>query len=138
MNSVSTAFTNDWYARFRPGRSEVVRLRVARLATVAIGVVGTGAAILMARLNAPSLLYLWFQVIGLFGSGVAGVFLLGALTRRTGAAAGWAGLVAGAGSFWAVGAYSSLSGLAYSAVGVLACLAVGVAVGAVSPRAQAR
>lgn len=138
MNSVSTAFTNDWYARFRPGRSEVVRLRVARLATVAIGVVGTGAAILMARLNAPSLLDLWFQVIGLFGSGVAGVFLLGALTRRTGAAAGWAGLVAGAGSVWAVGAYSSLSGLAYSAVGVLACLAVGVAVGAVSPRAQAR
>jgi hypothetical protein len=92
----------------------------------------------MARLNAPSLLDLWFQVIGLFGSGVAGVFLLGALTRRTGALAGWAGLVTGATTVWAVGAYSTLSGLAYSAVGVLACLAVGVVVGAVSPRAPAR
>ncbi len=129
MNSVATAFTTDWYRRFRPESDDAKRLRVARTATVVIGIVGTGAAIIMARRNDPSLLDLWFKVIGLFGSGVAGVFLLGALTKRTGVAAGWAGLVAGAGSVWAVGAFTSLSGLAYSAVGVLACLVAGIMVG---------
>lgn len=138
MNSVSTAFTTDWYGRFRPGRSEVQRLRVARYATAAIGVIGTCAAIVMARLNAPSLLDLWFQVIGLFGSGVAGVFLLGALSKRTGAMAGWAGLVTGASAVWAVGAFTSLSGLAYSAVGVLSCLAVGGIVGMFQSRGSPR
>lgn len=134
MNSVATAFTSDWYRRFRPQSDDVRRLRVARVATVVIGVVGTGAAIIMARRNEPSLLDLWFKVIGLFGSGVAGVFLLGALTKRTGVAAGWAGLVAGASSVWAVGVFTSLSGLAYSAVGVLACVVTGVAVGSMTRR----
>lgn len=134
MNSVSTAFTTDWYARFRPATDERMRLRVARMATVVIGVLGTAAAIVMARRNDPSLLDLWFKVIGLFGSGVAGVFMLGALTRRTGALAGWCGLVAGAGSVWAAGAFTALSGLAYSAVGIVVCMTVGIIVGLVKPR----
>ena len=127
--TVATAFTTDWYRRFFPDADDHRRLRVARIATVTIGVVGTGAAVLMAGLNDPSLLDVWFEVLGLFGSGVAGVFLLGALTRRTGPVAGWCGLVASAATVWSVGAYTNLSGLAYSAVGIVACLVVGLAVG---------
>ena len=66
---------------------------------------------------------------------LAGVFLLGALTRRAGAIAGWSGLVAGATSVWAVGAFTQVSGLAYAAVGILACLTAGVLVGLVDRRA---
>ena len=88
----------------------------------------------MAGLDDPSLLDVWFKVIGLFGSGVAGVFLLGALTRRTGPIAGWSGLVASAGTVWSVGAFTGISGLAYSAVGILSCLAVGLLVGLVDRR----
>lgn len=134
MNSVATAFTTDWYRRFRPDADDRRRLRVARIATVTIGVVGTGAALVMVRLNDPSLLDVWFKVIGLFGSGVAGVFLLGALTRRTGPIAGWCGLVVSAATVWSVGAYTEISGLAYSAVGIVACLAVGLVVGLVDRR----
>jgi len=135
MNSVSTAFTTDWYRRFRPNAGDRHCLRVARFATIGIGVIGTGAALLMQRVNDPSLLDVWFKVLGLFGSGVAGVFLLGALTRRAGAIAGWSGLVAGATSVWAVGAFTQVSGLAYAAVGILACLTAGVLVGLVDRRA---
>ena len=134
MNSVATAFTTDWYRRFFPDADDHRRLRVARIATVTIGVVGTGAALLMAGLNDPSLLDVWFKVIGLFGSGVAGVFLLGALTRRTGPVAGWCGLVVSALTVWSVGAYTNISGLAYSAVGIVACLAVGLLVGVIDRR----
>jgi SSS family solute:Na+ symporter len=135
MNSVATAFTTDWYQRFFPGRDDQKLLRVARIATISIGVVGTGAALLMVRVNDPSLLDVWFKVLGLFGSGVAGVFLLGALTKRTGAIAGWAGLVAGAVSVWTAGYFTEISGLAYAAVGVLSCLLVGVVVGFIDRRA---
>ena len=135
MNSVATAFTTDWYQRFFPGRDDQKLLRVARIATITIGVVGTGAALLMVRVNDPSLLDVWFKVLGLFGSGVAGVFLLGALTKRTGAIAGWAGLVAGAVSVWTAGYFTEISGLAYAAVGVLSCLLVGVVVGFIDRRA---
>lgn len=135
MNSVATAFTTDWYQRFFPGRDDHRLLRVARIATIGIGVIGTGAALLMVRANDPSLLDLWFKVLGLFGSGVAGVFLLGAITKRTGPIAGWAGLVAGAISVWTVGYFTEISGLAYAAVGVLSCLFVGVVVGFIDRRA---
>jgi SSS family solute:Na+ symporter len=135
MNSVATAFTTDWYQRFFPGRDDQKLLRVARIATISIGVVGTGAALLMVQVNDPSLLDVWFKVLGLFGSGVAGVFLLGALTKRTGAIAGWAGLVAGAVSVWTAGYFTEISGLAYAAVGVLSCLLVGVVVGFIDRRA---
>ena len=135
MNSVSTAFTTDWYRRFRPDADDRRCLRVARCATIGIGVIGTGAALLMERVNDPSLLDVWFKVLGLFGSGVAGVFLLGALTRRAGAVAGWSGLVAGALSVWAVGAFTDVSGLAYAAVGIIACLVAGLSVGLVDRRA---
>ncbi len=135
MNSVATAFTTDWYQRFFPGRDDHQLLKVARIATVCIGVIGTGAALLMVRANDPSLLDVWFKVLGLFGSGVAGVFLLGAITRRTGAIAGWAGLVAGAVSVWTVGYFTEVSGLAYAAVGVLSCLVVGMLVGVIDRRA---
>ncbi|MFB0986927.1 MAG: hypothetical protein QMB94_11555, partial [Phycisphaerales bacterium] len=134
LNSVATAFTTDWYQRFFPGRDDHRLLRVARIATIGIGVIGTGAALLMVRANDPSLLDLWFKVLGLFGSGVAGVFLLGAITKRTGPIAGWAGLVAGAISVWTVGYFTEISGLAYAAVGVLSCLLVGVAVGFIDRR----
>lgn len=134
MNSVSTAFTTDWYRRFRPDAGDRRRLRVARVATVVIGVVGTGAAVLMARLDDPSLLDVWFKVLGLFGSGVAGVFLLGMLTRRTGAVAGWCGLVASAITVWSIGAFTSISGIAFAAFGIVACLGTGLLVGAVDRR----
>ena len=135
MNSVATAFTTDWYRRFRPEAGDRRRLVIARIATITIGIVGTGAALLMVRVDDPSLLDVWFKVIGLFGSGVAGVFLLGALTRRTGPVAGWSGLVASAIAVWTVGAFTSWNGLTYAAVGILTCVSTGLLVGIVDRRA---
>ena len=134
MNSVATAFTTDWYRRFRPKADDRSRLVVARIATVTIGVLGTTAAIVMAKLNNSSLLDLWFEVLGLFGSGIAGVFLLGALTRRTGPIAGWCGLVASAVAVWSVSMFTDISGLTFAAVGIITCLATGFLVGIVDRR----
>jgi SSS family solute:Na+ symporter len=133
MNSVSTAFTTDFYARFRPETTDHQRLRVAKIATVAIGVIGTGAALLMAALNDASLLDTWFKIIGLFGSALAGIFILGAISRRAGSIAGWCGLLAGALSVFLVSTLTDLNGILYAAVGIMSCLVVGVVVAIFCP-----
>ncbi len=86
------------------------------------------------HVNDSSLLDLWFEVLGLFGSGIAGVFLLGTLTRRTGPVAGWCGLVASAVAVWSVSMFTDISGLAFAAVGIITCLATGFLVGIVDRR----
>lgn len=133
MNSVSTAFTTDFYARFRPETTDRQRLRVAKIATVAIGVIGTGAALLMAALNDASLLDTWFKIIGLFGSALAGIFILGAISRRAGSIAGWCGLLAGALSVFLVSTLTDLNGILYAAVGIMSCVTTGVVVGIFYP-----
>jgi SSS family transporter len=133
MNSVSTAFTTDWYSRFRPNASDQHRLLVARIATVVIGVVGTGAALLMVAIDDSSLLDVWFKVIGLFGSGLAGIFILGAISRRAGAIAGWCGLIASALSVFLASTFTDVNGILYAAIGVITCVVVGVLVGIVAP-----
>ena len=133
MNSVSTAFTTDWYKRFRSGAGDAHYLRVARVATIAIGIVGTGAALFMAALDDASLLDVWFKVIGLFGSPLAGLFILGVLSRRAGALAGWCGLLAGVCSVLIASTLTPVSGLIYSVFGIVGCVGVGMVVGAVLP-----
>lgn len=56
INSVSTAFSIDFYKRWWPETSERSMLRVARTACVVSGVVGVGMALLMATWNILSLL----------------------------------------------------------------------------------
>ena len=133
MNSVSTAFTTDFYCRFKPNSTEHIRLKVARLVTVAFGLIGTGAALIMAALNEPSLFDLWLKIIGLFGSSLAGLFILGIVAPRSGATAAWIGLVFGAGCVFFVSFFTSASYLIYAAVGVVGCVTIGTIAGFILP-----
>ena len=133
MNSVATSFTTDWYRRFKPGVSDRRCLVVARIATVAIGLLGTGAALVMAAIDDASLLDVWFKVIGLFGSGLAGIFILGAVSRRAGTLAGWLGLGSAAVAVFWVSNFTTINGLLYAVVGIGTCVGVGSLVGLVVP-----
>ena len=133
MNSVSTAFTTDFYSRFRPDSSDHRRLKVARLVTVIFGIIGTGAALIMAALNEPSLFDLWLKIIGLFGSSLAGLFILGIIAPRSGAAAAWIGLVFGVTCVFVVSFFTSASYLIYAAVGVVGCVTIGTLAGFILP-----
>ena len=133
MNSVATSFTTDWYRRFKPGVSDRRCLVVARVATVAIGLLGTGAALVMAAIDDASLLDVWFKVIGLFGSGLAGIFILGSVSRRAGTLAGWIGLASAAVAVFWVSNFTTLNGLLYAVVGIGTCVGVGGLVGVFAP-----
>ncbi len=125
MHSVATALTTDFYRRFRPQASDRSSLRLARLLTVAAGLLGTVVALWLATRNETSLFLTFQAILGLATSGVAAMFLLGILTQRantfgvlTGAAASVAVLV------W-VTTSTDLNLFLYSVVCILTAVIVG-------------
>jgi SSS family transporter len=83
INSVASVIVNDYYKRYlRPGADDRATLRLARIVTIVMGVVGTACAWLMAEMNAVSLWDPFLHLLGLAGGGLAGLFALGVFTRR--------------------------------------------------------
>jgi len=129
MNSISTALLHDFVQRFQPEERRRDRLRLARMLTVLLGVVGTGTAMVLATYEIKYLFEFFQKVLGLFGGGLAGVFLLGVFTRRTNATGALTGLTVGGLATLGVAFFTSIHFLLYAAVGTLVCLVVGYLVG---------
>ncbi|MCB0555025.1 MAG: sodium/solute symporter [Phaeodactylibacter sp.] len=93
MNSASTVVTTDFIRRLRPIKSEKTYLNLARLITLAIGVIGTGLALLMATWGISSLWDQFNMIVGLFAGGLGGIFVLGIFSKRTNGTGAIAGLI---------------------------------------------
>lgn len=90
LNCSATVLLLDFHKRyFNPEIGEQASVVFLRLATVAWGVLGTGAALLMIR--AKSILDIWWQISGIFGGALLGLFILSLLRVRLHL---WQGLVA--------------------------------------------
>src|SRR5699024_388275 len=94
MHSVSTAWCIDFHDRFRPGASEEKRLAQARNVVILVGLFGTGMSCLLASLPVISLYFLFQEIIGLLGSALAGIFMLGIFTETASAKGTLVGAVA--------------------------------------------
>jgi SSS family solute:Na+ symporter len=71
----------DFYKRyFKPDIGEKASLAFLRITTVIWGVLGIGAALLMIR--ARSILDVWWQISGIFGGALLGLFILAFLRVR--------------------------------------------------------
>ncbi|MDA1265199.1 MAG: sodium/solute symporter, partial [Planctomycetota bacterium] len=125
MNSIATAGVTDFYRRFRPAAEDVVCLRLARRLTLLLGVVGTGAAIALAKTDLRSLLDTFLSLMGLLGGCLAGLFALGLFARRTGQTTALIGVAAGSVTLIAVQQGTQLSGLLYAAIGAGTTVLVG-------------
>jgi Na+/proline symporter len=91
MHSVSTVVTVDFYKRFSKTYSEAKGLKTAKWTTVAVGIIGTAIACLMAAFPVQSIFFFFQEVIGLFGSALAGIFILGVFIKK----ANWKGTLVG-------------------------------------------
>ncbi len=92
MHSVSTVVTVDFYKRFYKSYTEASGLKLAKLTTVIVGVLGTVVACIMATFPVQSLFFLFQEIVGLFGSAIAGVFMLGIFVKKS----NWKGTLIGA------------------------------------------
>jgi len=109
---------------------------MARILTVAAGLFGTISAVLISKMDPDSLWELILLLVGLFGSSLCGVFLLGVFTRRASARGVALGVAASIMSL--IMLRTSIMSLVMrrtfhipihpfltAAVGVLSCVAVG-------------
>jgi len=81
LNCSATVLLLDFYKRYlKPDISEQASMAFLRLATVVWGVLGTGAALWMIR--AKSILDVWWQISGIFGGALLGLFILSFLKVR--------------------------------------------------------
>ncbi|MBQ2363656.1 MAG: cyclically-permuted mutarotase family protein, partial [Bacteroidaceae bacterium] len=101
INSVSTAFSIDFFKRFRPATSDSQLLRVARWSSMVSGLIGLVIALFMATWNIQSLLDYFNTILGLLTSGLGGLFFIAVFMPKVKGYAALIGFIAGeAVVFW--------------------------------------
>lgn len=125
LNSVSTAYCNDFHLHFRPKVNDRKLLRIARVATMVTGVLGVLLALWMASSEIKSLWDQFYRFLGLFTGGLGGMFLLGMLTKKANAKGTLMGLVVSALLIWYISVFTDISFLMYSFFGVASCFGFG-------------
>lgn len=94
FNSSATLFTVDFYQKYKPQAAEKELVKVGRIATVVVVVLGILWIPVMRGLG--KVLYAYLQdVQSLLAPGIAAVFLLGVASRKTTPMAGLIGLISG-------------------------------------------
>lgn len=133
INSVATAFSVDFYQRWRPNVDSQRLLRVARWACVGCGILGVGIALLMCTWNILSLLDYFNTILGLLTSGLCGLFVMGRFFPRIGGKAALAGFVVGTAVVFMTSAWTDVSFLLYSVIGITVSVLTALALSLFSP-----
>ena len=92
FNSSATLFTIDFYQKYKPKAPESELVRVGRIATVVVVILGILWIPVMKGIG--KVLYAYLQdVQSLLAPGIAAAFLLGVVSKKTTPAAGLTGLL---------------------------------------------
>jgi solute:Na+ symporter, SSS family len=125
MNSVATAFTTDFYKRFSPRSSDRSCLNVARIVTIVIGLGGMALALAMNTWDIDSLWDQFNRFMGLFGAGLAGLFVLAIFTRRTSGYGALLGLLGSACVQYQLRELNCIHGILFNVTGMGSCFVIG-------------
>lgn len=138
MHSIATAGTTDFYERFGRPKTSQESLRVARLLTVLLGVVGTGSALLLANMEIQYLWDLFLSIVGLFLGTLGGLFTLGIFSSRAGTLHAWLGAIASTSLLGWCQYATNMHGLLNGGVAVGACVSVGIISSWLIPTGESR
>ena len=125
INSVSTAFSIDFYKRFRSHTSDTKLLVVARWTSVVSGLVGLAMALFMATWDIQSLLDYFNTILGLLTSGLGGLFFLAVFLPRVRGGAALTGFITGEAVVMWMSCCTEASIFLFGATGVLVSVVVG-------------
>ncbi len=125
INSVSTAFSIDFWKRFKPTVNEKELLRVARITCVVSGLIGVVLALFMATWNILSLLDYFNTILGLLTSGLGGLFVMGIFLPRIDGRSALIGFVAGTVCVFFLQFYTATNLFLFGAIGMAVSVAVG-------------
>jgi len=125
INSVSTAFSIDFWKRFRPQVTDKEMLNVARIACVVCGTLGVGIALMMATWNIMSLLDYFNTILGLLSSGLGGLFFMGLFLPRVNGRSALVGFVVGELVVLLMNQYTDTSFMLYGFIGMVVSVFTG-------------
>ena len=124
LNSLSSTTVVDFFRARRSGASDRQSLRLARLATVAWGLVLLAIAI--AARHSHSVLEVGLTIGSIPMGALLGVFLLGVLTTRPGEGAAIAGAVAGLATIVSINRWTPIAWTWYVLIGTSVTFGVGM------------
>jgi solute:Na+ symporter, SSS family len=124
MNSAATAYATDIHFRFN-WSNQVGGLKVARIATLVIGLIGILFALMMATMDVKSLWDEFQKILGLVIGSLGGVFLLGILTKRANSPGVLIGIAGSIIVQTLVAVFEPVHLIVYAATGVISCFLFG-------------
>ena len=128
LSSTSTVIVTDFLQRLGPSRPDHVWLRAAQWITAGMGVIAVGLACVLATVKVESAFDTFQQIVGLTGSGLGGLFLLGIFTRRANSIGAMTGVIASAVALYWLQRHTRVHVYLYSLVGICVCVIVGYVV----------
>lgn len=82
INSICTVCVNDIYGRFAGKYDDLKALRMAKIITVLMGILGTFIAILIASAGIKTMIDVYYQYVIIFMGCIGGIYMLGFFTTR--------------------------------------------------------
>ena len=135
MHAISTAVCNDWLPE-RHSRG-TRGLKSARWLTLTAGTIGTGSALLLSQLDVSSQFLLFSKILGVLGSGLAGMFILGIFTERASTAGTAVGVACSTALLLFLDSTGSVHDYLYALFGIPTCVISGYLASLVLPAAAA-
>ena len=123
INSVATAFSIDFWKRFRPTTDSQLVV-VARWASVVSGMVGLLLALFMATWNIQSFLDFFNEALGLLTSGLGGLFFMAVFMKRVKGYAALIGFVVGEAVVFAMSECTDANFFLFGATGMVVSIVV--------------
>ena len=124
INSVATAFSIDFWKRFRPSTSDKKLVVVARWASVVSGMVGLLLALFMATWEIQSFLDFFNEALGLLTSGLGGLFFIAVFMKRVKGYAALTGFIVGEAVVFWMSKNTDANFLLFGAIGMVVSIVV--------------
>lgn len=126
INSVATSWVMDIQTKITPNMSYKKQTKIAQYISLAIGIFAIIVAMYLARLNVKSAYELFNSFLGLALGSLAGVFVLGAFTKKTSALGAFVGFLAATATvFYCKYCIPSISFWMYSLIAISVTLIMG-------------
>jgi SSS family solute:Na+ symporter len=123
INSAATSYCEDIHFRFW---NPTKKLKLARISTLFIGILGTSAALFMAEFEIKSLWDVFQKVLGLIIGSMSGLFILGVFFKRANSKGALIGFTGSLIIQILISNYTSIHLLLYTATGMIMCILIGI------------
>ena len=124
MNSAATSYVTDIHSKLF-SISAINDLKIAKVATLLLGLAGIVFAYIMATWEIKSLWDEFNKILGIVLGSLGGLFLLGMITRRANSAGALCGIIGSMVIQLSVIHFQSVHLLLYTTTGFISCFVIG-------------